>query len=187
MLGRYNILNALAAIAVSIRLNIPIVDIKKTLFNFKGVERRLTRVGRVKNIEIIDDYAHHPTEIHNVILGIKESKPSCNLITVFQPHRYSRVVSLKKEFAKAFSFSNFVMVSDVYPAGENKPKGFNLNSFINSIAIKSKTKIEFYRDNDSLLKIIEQYKGNTTVLFVGAGSVTKWAHEFYSVLKKSYE
>ena len=187
LIGRYNVLNALAAIAVAVHVGLQLPQIKKSLTSFKGVERRLTHIGTVKNIEIIDDYAHHPTEIHNVLSGIRESRPSNNLVVVFQPHRFTRIASLKKEFSTAFSYSNHVMVSEVYSAGEKKPKSFRLNDLILNIEKKSKTGSSIYINNNSVLDLISKFKGKTTVLFIGAGSVTKWAHDFYSLLKRVYE
>ena len=159
----------------------------RSINSFKGVERRLTHVGTVKNIEIIDDYAHHPTEIQNVISGIRESRLSNNLVAVFQPHRFTRIVSLKKEFSSAFTGSDHVMVSEIYAAGEKKPRNFKLNDLIRNIGSKSKTKSSKYINNNSALDLIDQFDGKTTILFLGAGSVTKWAHDFYSLLKRAYE
>ena len=187
LVGKYNVLNALATIAVALYVGLKVPQIKKSITSFKGVERRLTHVGTVKNIEIIDDYAHHPTEIHNVISGIRESRPSNNLIAVFQPHRFTRIVSLRKEFSAAFSCSDHVMVSEIYAAGEKKPRNFKLNDLIRNIENKSKTKSSIYINNNSILDLIGQFDGKTTILFLGAGSVTKWAHEFYSLLKRAYE
>ena len=187
LLGKYNVQNALAAISVATRLNIPISKIKKSIASFKGVERRLTYIGTVGNVNIIEDYAHHPTEIYNVTSEIKKSYPKTKLITVFQPHRFSRVISLKKEFSKCFSCVDAVMVSEVYSAGEKKPKKFILDNLIHNISEKSKIYSQYFKNNDSVLKLLDHYNGNIIVLFVGAGTVTKWAHEFYKVLKKSYE
>ena len=187
LVGRYNVLNALATIAVAVHVGIKVTQIKKSIDSFKGVERRLTYIGTIKNVEIIDDYAHHPTEIHNVLSGIRESRPSNNLVTVFQPHRFTRIASLMKEFSAAFSYSDYVMVSEVYSAGEKKPKNFKLSDLIRNIANKSKTNSLIYTNNNSILELIDQSNTKTTILFLGAGSVTKWAHDFYSVLKRAYE
>ncbi len=187
LVGKYNVLNALATIAVALNTGLKISQIKKTITSFKGVDRRLTHVGTVKNIEIIDDYAHHPTEISNVLLGMKESRPSNNLIAVFQPHRFSRIVSLKKEFSAAFSSSDHVMVAEVYSAGEKKPRNFKLDDLVKNIASKSKTKSSYYIDNNSILDLVDQFSGKTSIIFLGAGNVTKWAYDFYSTLKRAYE
>ena len=187
LVGRYNVLNALATIAVAVHVGIKVTQIKKSIDSFKGVERRLTYIGTIKNVEIIDDYAHHPTEIHNVLSGIRESRPLNNLVTVFQPHRFTRIASLMKEFSAAFSYSDYVMISEVYSAGEKKPRKFKLDDLIRNIANKSKTNSLIYTNNNSILELIDQSNTKTTILFLGAGSVTKWAHDFYSVLKRAYE
>ncbi len=187
LVGKYNILNALATIAVTTQIGLKISQIKKAIGLFKGVDRRLTHVGTVRNVEIIDDYAHHPTEIKNVLMGIKESRPSNNLIAVFQPHRFSRIVSLKKEFSAAFSSSDYVLVSEVYSAGEKKPRNFNLDDLIKNISYRSKTKSSIYIDHNSILDLLDQFSGKKTIIFLGAGSITKWAYDFYSMLKRAYE
>jgi len=94
---------------------------------------------------------------------------------------------LKKAFAKAFSSSDIVMVSEVYSAGEKKPRNFKLDNLIKNISDKSKTKAIFYNNNNSILDLIDKSKGKTTILFLGAGSVTKWAYAFYGILKKAYD
>ena len=79
------------------------------------------------------------------------------------------------------------MVSEIYAAGEKKPRNFKLNDLIRNIRNKSKTKSSIYINNYSVLDLINQFDGKTTILFLGAGSVTKWAHDFYSLLKREYE
>ena len=102
LLGRHNVLNATAAIGVAKSLGIKNNIIKKTLKNFLGIQRRLTKITNFRGSDIYDDYAHHPTEITSVLNAIKSGFKGKKIVTVFQPHRYSRVASLKKEFANAF-------------------------------------------------------------------------------------
>ena len=113
MLGSYNILNALVGIAISLKLKLPQQKTKKALKNFDGVARRFTKIDRINNNLFIDDYAHHPTEIDSVLSAAKQSQSLNNIIAVFQPHRYSRVLTLKKEFSKCFKKANTVLVLDI--------------------------------------------------------------------------
>ena len=187
MHGNYNISNALAAIAIASELNVNHGTIKKALSKFSGVQRRLTQLWDKKNVKIIDDYAHHPTEIKNVIEGLNHSNPKRKLIIIFQPHRYSRLIHLKKEFSKCFVECDQVFVSNVYSAGEKMPHNFKLQSLIKGIKKNSKVNTEAYENDEQLLKLIKSSNDKLTFLFLGAGTVTQWAADFAKNLKKIYE
>ncbi len=187
MHGNYNISNALAAIAISSELNVNHATIKKALSKFTGVQRRLTQLWDKKNVKVIDDYAHHPTEIKNVIEGLKYSNPKRKLIVIFQPHRYTRLINLKKEFSKCFSRCDQIFVSNVYSAGENTPHNFKLQSLIKSIKKNSRVNTNFYENDEQLLKLIKSSNNKLTFLFLGAGTVSQWASDFTKNLKKIYE
>jgi UDP-N-acetylmuramate--alanine ligase len=120
LIGKHNVVNATAAIALCLNLGLKIDIIKKALKNFSGVQRRLTKVHKKNHIEFYDDYAHHPTEIKTVLDGVRQVVLDRKIITIFQPHRYSRIKNLKKEFAKCFSSANQVILCPVYSAGEKK-------------------------------------------------------------------
>ena len=185
--GKYNVNNALAAITISLQLNIKPAIIKKSLNNFSGVQRRLTNLWSNNNYQVIDDYAHHPTEIENVLKGLVEANKKSKIITIFQPHRYSRVINLQNQFTKCFRNTKYLYVSEVYSAGEKKPDKFNLNKFIKTIKKNSKIDANIYIDNDQLLKFARNSKSKIIFLFLSAGSVTEWAHNFAEELKKIYE
>ncbi len=102
LLGNHNIKNAVAALAVSLTVGISIFDIKKGLKNFKGVQRRFNKIFSFNNVDFFDDYAHHPTEIREVLSGVSKVYRDYEKICIFQPHRISRVKDLKKEFSYAF-------------------------------------------------------------------------------------
>ena len=185
--GEYNINNALAAIAVATNLNLNFLDIKKALSKFSGVQRRLTVRWQNEYIKIIDDYAHHPTEISNVIRGLKKSRLTNKIIVIFQPHRYSRLNNLKNEFAKCFCECDHVMISDVYAAGEKKPINFDLRKITEKITKNSKVKVSYYSNNEDLFQFISIKKSETIFLFLGAGTVTEWAKDFSRDIKNIYE
>ena len=98
LLGIHNIRNSVAAAAVALTVGISISDIKKRLSNFTGVQRRFNKIFTYNEIDFYDDYAHHPTEIEAVLKGVREVYPKRRIISIFQPHRYSRIKLLKKEF-----------------------------------------------------------------------------------------
>ena len=124
LIGKHNILNSVAAISVCLNLGIKIKIIKKALFKFTGVQRRMTKIFEKNDNEFYDDYAHHPTEIYSVLEGLKKVFNKKKITSVFQPHRFSRVNLLKNEFSKSFKFSDRVVLCPVYAAGEKDKKNF---------------------------------------------------------------
>ena len=125
MIGDHNITNATASIAIAINLGIKIDKIKKALKKFLGIQRRFTKIFSFGKAEFYDDYAHHPTEIRAVINGARQVNKNRKIISVFQPHRYSRVKNLKNDFASSFSASDEVVLCPVYGAGEKLTYNFS--------------------------------------------------------------
>ena len=177
MLGSYNILNALVGIAISLKLKLPQQKTKKALKNFDGVARRFTKIDRINNNLFIDDYAHHPTEIDSVLSAAKQSQSSNNIIAVFQPHRYSRVLTLKKEFSKCFKKANTVLVLDIYAAGEKNYTSFKIKTLVNLIKNNSKTDTHYIESIDLVSKFLNAGKRNL-VIFMGAGDISNQAVSF---------
>ena len=105
-------------------LGLKIKVIKKALKSFSGVQRRLTKVFKKNKIEFYDDYAHHPTEIKSVLEAVRRVATKRKIITIFQPHRYSRVKTLKSEFASCFKNTDQVILCPVYSAGESTDKEY---------------------------------------------------------------
>lgn len=118
--GLHNITNALAAIAAAVRLNIPMADIRQGLLNYDGTDRRFEYKGSFNGVTVIDDYAHHPTEIH-ATLTTAQKYPHKTLWCVFQPHTYSRTKAFLPDFAKALSAADKVVLADIFPARETDP------------------------------------------------------------------
>ena len=120
LLGKHNVLNSAAAFIVCLNLGANINLIKKSLKNFSGVQRRMTKLFSINKNDFYDDYAHHPTEISSILEGVNNVNSKRKIISVFEPHRYSRVMSLKNEFSKCFSKSKLVIMCPLYAAGEKK-------------------------------------------------------------------
>ena len=177
MLGSYNILNALVGIAISLKLKLPQQKTKQALKNFDGVARRFTKIDRINNNLFIDDYAHHPTEIDSVLSAAKQSQSLNNIIAVFQPHRYSRVLTLKKEFSKCFKKANTVLVLDIYAAGEKNYTSFKIKTLVNLIKNNSKTDTHYIESIDLVSKFLNAGKRNL-VIFMGAGNISSQAVSF---------
>ena len=151
--------------------------IDSSLKNFDGVARRFTKIDCINNNLFIDDYAHHPTEIDSVLSAAKQSKSSNNIIAVFQPHRYSRVLTLKKEFSKCFKKANTVLVLDIYAAGEKNYTSFKIKTLVNLIKNNSKTDTHYIESIDLVSKFLNAGKRNL-VIFMGAGDISSQAASF---------
>ena len=183
LLGRHNVLNAAAAISVCINLGVNINIIKKSLKKFSGVQRRMTKIFTKNQNEFYDDYAHHPTEIKSILEGVKNVYKNKNIISVFEPHRYSRVLSLKKEFARSFRNSDIVLLCPLYEAGERKNPKYNQTKFAKSISTLSNVQVVVIKSQNELNKFIKSnLKNNEIVIGMGAGLVTKWMKELKDIV-----
>jgi len=175
LIGLHNIRNATAAIAVSWIIGISKDIIKKGLNEFKGVHRRFNKIFEFRGVEFFDDYAHHPSEIKEVLNGVKDVYKEESIICIFQPHRISRLKDLKKEFTLSFKKADQVILCPVYAAGEKIKLGFNYYNFAKNIAKNSKVKIFLVKDQLSLVKFIKQnIYGKKIVIGMGAGSISNW-------------
>ena len=183
LIGKHNVVNATAAISLCLNLGLKENIIKKALKNFSGVQRRLTKVFKKNKIEFYDDYAHHPTEIKSVLEGVRIVAKKRKIISVFQPHRYSRIKSLKLEFASCFRSSDQVILCPIYAAGESKDKTYNENVFSQLISKFSETQVIIVKNENDLTKY---FKKNLTkdeiVIGMGAGSISKWMYNLKNSL-----
>lgn len=177
MIGIHNIQNALATIATGIELKIPIEKIKNTLKTFTGVQRRFQNVGNFKNTTIIDDYGHHPVEINAALAAARLLTPKSKIISIFQPHRYSRIKDLFNDFCSCFNDADYVFLLDVYPAGEEPLKGFESTDLKNGLLKYGHKNVTYIESKKALiretLKIISPHD---IIICLGAGSITKIAN-----------
>ncbi len=175
LLGKHNVLNAAAALIVCINLGASVNASKKSLKNFSGVQRRMTKVFTKNKNDFYDDYAHHPTEISSILEGVHNVNPKRKIISVFEPHRYSRVISLKNEFSKCFSKSSVVVMCPLYAAGERKVLKFDIKNFANLIAKKSNTQVVIVKNENELCNYLKKNLINNEIIIgMGAGAITKW-------------
>jgi len=175
LLGKHNVLNAAAAFIVCLNLGADQNIIKKSLKNFSGVQRRMTKVFSKNKNDFYDDYAHHPTEIRSILEGVHNVSDKRKIISVFEPHRYSRVISLKNEFSKCFSKSSLVIICPLYAAGEKKNFKFNLIKFANLIAKNSRTNVILAKNEVELSKYFKKNLiSNEIIIGMGAGVLSKW-------------
>ena len=178
LLGKHNALNAAAAFTVCLNLGANIELIKKSLKNFSGVQRRMTKVFSKNKNDFYDDYAHHPTEIKSILEGVQNVNAKRKIISIFEPHRYSRALSLKKEFSKSFLKSDLVIVCPLYAAGERKNSKFNLIKFAEMIAKNSKTQVILVKNEVELSKYLKKNLiSDEIIIGMGAGTISKWMSE----------
>jgi|TARA_B110000211_G_C14075031_1_gene551637 UDP-N-acetylmuramate--alanine ligase len=177
LIGKYNVLNATAAIALCLNLGLKIKIIKKALNSFSGVQRRLTKVFKKNKIEFYDDYAHHPTEIKSVLEAVRKVAPKRKIITIFQPHRYSRVRTLKSEFASCFMKTDQLILCPVYAAGESIDKKYGQLKFGKLISQFSKVQVVIIKDELEITKYLRKnLTNNEIVIGMGAGTISKWMY-----------
>ena len=130
--GRHNVLNALAAVAMSRELGIAWSDISRALVGFHGAERRFQQHGEAGGVAVVEDYGHHPTEIAAVVAAAKPI-PAGRLILAFQPHRFTRTQLLLSEFGRAFTGADVVVLTDIYGAGEDPIAGVTLDTLVDAV------------------------------------------------------
>ena len=184
LIGSHNIKNATAAIAVSHFIGIPLIILKKSLKNFKGVERRFNKIFSYNGADIYDDYAHHPTEIKEVIDGVKNSFKKKKIICIFQPHRISRLNDLKNDFCLSFKRASSVILCPVYKAGENMKLDLSYYNFSKQIAKKSKVQVFLVNNQYELAKFLKQHLNSDNIAIgMGAGSISNWIKELPVLIK----
>ncbi len=175
LLGKHNVLNSAAAFIVCLNLGVNINLAKKSLKNFSGVQRRMTKIFSINKNDFYDDYAHHPTEIRSILEGVHNVYSKRKIISVFEPHRYSRVMSLKHEFSKCFYQSKLVIMCPLYAAGEKKNSKFNLVKFAKLIIKNSNTQVIIVKNEIELSKYLKKNLiSNEIIIGMGAGLVSKW-------------
>ncbi|MDC0417654.1 UDP-N-acetylmuramate--L-alanine ligase [Candidatus Pelagibacter sp.] len=184
LLGIHNIRNAVGSIGVALSLGIPMKNIKRGLKNFKGVERRFNKVFTYNNVDVYDDYAHHPTEIKVVLEGIKKVFSTHEKICIFQPHRISRLKDLKKEFSLAFKDADTVVLCPIYTAGEKIKLGFSYESFAKLLIKNSRVKLIMIENKFELAKYLKNSMyGKKLIVGMGAGSISSWIRDLPKLIK----
>ena len=175
MIGVDNIQNATAAVSLAFTIGLPEKYIKLGLYNFKGVQRRFSHLFSHNNISFYDDYAHHPTEISSVLSGVRNIYKDKEIVCVFQPHRISRVINLKKEFSKCFKLADTVLLCPIYAANEKLKLNFTYHSFAKLIIKNSNVKLIQVEDELQLQRFIKQNVfGEKIYIGMGAGSISNW-------------
>ncbi|MCH6544507.1 MAG: UDP-N-acetylmuramate--L-alanine ligase [Deltaproteobacteria bacterium] len=173
MPGRHNVTNALSAVAIGQELGIPFERISESLEAFMGIHRRFEIKGEPGNIMVIDDYGHHPTEIRATLSAIRDgwSRP---LTVIFQPHRYSRTRDLFEEFVTAFDGVDRLILTEIYPAGEEEIPDVRSELLYRAIKRRGHMEIQFVPNKEDIVKeLLPKLKAGDMVLTLGAGDIYK--------------
>jgi len=180
--GQHNVMNALAALAMADVYGIPLKNIKKSLSTFKGVKRRFSYKIKTADFVLIDDYAHHPTEINAVAHSVREMYPNEDILVVFQPHLFSRTRDFIDDFAFALGKFDAVLLLDIYPAREIPIRGVDSNWLLSKIENKRKK----LSQKNNLIKDIKNSTAKVVVM-LGAGDIGVLVNEVTTALLKSQE
>jgi UDP-N-acetylmuramate--alanine ligase len=169
--GIHNVLNATAAIAVGLELEVPLETIRSAIATFTGVDRRFQTRGEARGVTVIDDYGHHPTEIRATLAAAR----LCNfgrILAVFQPHRYTRTQHLMDEFAKSFHQADLVFVLDIYAASEPPIEGITARVLTERIRDCGHRAVQYTGTiEQTAVAVVEQARDRDLVLTLGAGNV----------------
>jgi len=170
--GRHNVLNALAAIAVALEVDVPFATTADALASFVGIERRFERKGDVGGVRVIDDYAHHPAEIVATLASARGLHAG-RIVAAFQPHRFTRTRDVWDEFIPAFNDADVLFLSEVYAAGEEKILGVEAANLTEAIRSHGHRDARFVADLDDLLdSLVRELRSGDLVLILGAGSIS---------------
>ncbi len=183
--GRHNVLNSLAAVAVATELDVADAAIQRALSNFQGIDRRLQQLGEIHwpggSALIVDDYAHHPTEVAATLDAVRQAWPSRRLVLAFQPHRYTRTRDLLDDFGRCLSECDVLLVMEVYPAGEAPIAGADGRAICRAVRTRGVVEPVFVERVDELAEALRSVvHDGDVVLTMGAGNIGAIAQELKS-------
>lgn len=177
MIGRHNVLNAAAVFTLALKLNIDEHDIRTAFRSFQGVSRRSQKITEKNQIQIYDDYAHHPTEIKSTLKSFRERFLKRRIIALFQPHRFTRLMAFKEDFLKAFKDADEVWVTDVYSAGEKPNQEFNISQLASDIQEQSNTSAHYVPSDQRMAFFEKNIQPFDVLITLGAGDITTFAQQ----------
>jgi UDP-N-acetylmuramate--alanine ligase len=169
--GRHSVLNALAAVAIALELDVPFARIAEALGAFRGADRRFQRVGEVNGVVVVDDYGHHPTEIAAVLAAARAARPA-RVVLAFQPHRFTRTRDLLPDFARTLATADAVVLTDIYPAGEAPIPGVTIEALAAAVTAEHGTPVQVVPDLSALpAAVVQVARPGDLVITLGAGSI----------------
>ena len=181
--GRHNVLNALACIAVARLAGVDFAQIQTALADFHGAKRRFQTKGKERGVWIVDDYAHHPTEIAVTLAAARQTNPA-RLICVFQPHRYSRTQLLRTEFGSCFAAADLLLLTDVYAAGEAPIPGISGETLMEEVARQTGQDAVYLPAREDLERYLAQHvRAGDLVITMGAGNILEVGESLLAQLR----
>jgi UDP-N-acetylmuramate--alanine ligase len=186
LIGRHNVMNLLGAIAVCLSAGLDIQKVSEAVESFSGVKRRFDSMGKAGTVEVIEDYAHHPTEISAVIRSARDYGEG-RVVTVFQPHRYSRTHDLAREFLSCFHDSDVLILTDIYSAFEKDAKKIGIRDIFEKIDKNDFDIMEFVEKERIPEYVSEIVRENDVVLVLGAGDIREVSGRILEKIRKKIE
>jgi UDP-N-acetylmuramate--alanine ligase len=170
--GAYNVLNALAAIAACLQIGVTVEQSSRALGHFDGIDRRFQLLGHVAGVDVIEDYAHHPTELRSVIAAARGG-PWRRVVAVFQPHLYSRTALLARDFGRSFGDADRVVVTSIYGARESPTAGVTAKLIVDAVTAELPGRpVAYLPKRDELLSYLERgARAGDALLMLGAGDI----------------
>jgi UDP-N-acetylmuramate--alanine ligase len=183
--GLHNIYNALAAVAVGFEFDVPFESIQTALANFTGVNRRFQFKGESSGILVVDDYAHHPTEVRATLAAAKIGSGGRRIVVLFQPHRYSRTRDQMDEFARSFNNADVLMISDIYAASEEPIEGVSAQRLTELVKRYGHKDVRHIGPIDTASEVLlKEARQGDIVLTLGAGNVYRAGEQLVGMLKE---
>jgi len=182
MLGRHNALNALAVVAAATELGVPFTTTARALASFEGIHRRFEVRGEVGQVLVVDDYGHHPEEVKATLRAAREGHGR-RVVTVFQPHRYSRTRDLFESFLAAFDDADLLVLTEIYAAGEERIEGVSGEALYEAFRRRGHVDVRFVPDRKAIAReLLPLLRGGDLVLTLGAGDVYRVGDELLRAL-----
>ncbi len=184
MIGRHNMLNGLAAVAMADELQVPFEAVQDAFEKFEGIQRRFTVVGEAGGISVVDDYGHHPEEIKVTLEGARKAWDR-RLVVVFQPHRYTRTRDLGPEFHSAFNQADVVAVMDIYAAGEEPIEGVSARGLYEGIRSHGHRNVHYISDQQRVVSwLLDELAAGDMLITMGAGDVYRVGKQFLEIKRR---
>lgn len=182
--GRHNVLNALATTIVALKAGLSMEQIAAGLKAFHGAKRRFQTKGRVDSVWVVDDYAHHPTEIATTLTAAKQTRPK-RLICAFQPHRYSRTKLLLHDFGGCFKMADLLILTDVYAAGEDPIEGINGELLVQEVKAQTGQQVVYIKNHAEIAGYLaDKVQAGDLVMTMGAGNIYETGEKLVAMLEK---
>lgn len=180
--GIHNVSNSLAAVVLGLQVGLPFSAIAESLVDFNGAKRRFQTKAKINNIWIVDDYAHHPTEIQTTLAAARQTNPE-RLICVFQPHRYTRTQFLQREFGSCFTAADILILTDIYSAGEQPIAGVNGQTLVTEVEHQTGKKAIYIQEKDSIVHYLREIAApGDLIITMGAGNIYRTGEQLAELL-----